>query len=216
MPTTSTSTASAGFDRTQDFGNLSEGDNANIRNNCGYLVGSQITKTFNGTTLVTVTVGPDGCLPTDINALDDGVGNPTALGRIGPLFATVGLEVAQATRVPRVRIDGQIHNANALGVRNSLVVQGTAADGGSGRWTNYFTLIGPAGNANVGGSGLGRTGGMILRWSMLGGSILAVGALLVMASRRRRTDDLPPANPSLGLGAGPATSAAGCRSGHAR
>jgi hypothetical protein len=179
-PSTTTTRALSGFDRVQDLGNKREGETFQITNNCDFA--GQVVKTINGTNDGTGT-GP--CPITTITIVDDGIGNPTALGRTPGLFGVIGLHLAQATRTPQIRVDGVLYNANALNVRNALVVQGTATGGLSGRWTNYFTIVPPAGPA-AGGNALGRTGAMILRWSLLGGALLAVGALLVMAARRRR------------------------------
>lgn len=174
-----------GFDLVQDLGNKREGETFTIANNSGFMPAAAGTKSFNGTPTGGFPFPANGTPVSTVTIVDDGVGTPTALGRVRPLLGAVGLNLAQANRTPRVRVDGVLYNANALGVRNSIVIQGQAADTGQGRWTNYFTIVVDGGN--VGGSGLGRTGTMIARWSMLGAALLAVGALLVMASRRRRT-----------------------------
>ncbi|HZN14486.1 MAG TPA: hypothetical protein VFB78_09490 [Acidimicrobiales bacterium] len=171
-----------GFDRSQDLGNKKEGDTFSIQNNCAF--SGTTNKTFNGNPAGT---GTGQCPTTVVTIFDDGLGNPTALGRLQPLFAAVGLHVAQGVRVPRVKVDNILFNASNLGVKNAIVLNGTAADteSAAGKWTNYFTIVGPGGG--VGGSGLSRTGAMILRWSLLGGALVAVGALMLMSSRRRRT-----------------------------
>jgi hypothetical protein len=177
-----------GFDRQQDLGILREGQTFQITNNCDFA--GNVTKTFNGSPIGTG-VGP--CPVTEGKILDDGIGPvQNTLGRVRPLFAAAGLHLAQANRTPRVVIDGTTYNANAIGVRNAIVVQGTATDTGPGKWTNFFTIAGPAGssvagNSDVAGNGLGRTGVMIVRWSLLGAALIAVGALLVLSGRRRRT-----------------------------
>ncbi|MBA3653324.1 MAG: hypothetical protein H0W70_03935 [Actinobacteria bacterium] len=168
-----------GFDRQSDLGNKTEGETFNTNSNCGFEPGSSAARSFNGAALDNKNADASGCVATQITVLSDGV----ALAR--PLFAAIGL--AQANGVPQVRIDGRTLTANQLGVRNALVVQGRVPGPAAnpGKWTNYFTIVGPAGKA-VSGGALSRTGAMIVRWSLLGAALVAIGALFVLASRRRR------------------------------
>ena len=144
---------------------------------CGFAPGVPVSITFNGATVGTFTAGSDGCVRLTIRVLEDGV----ALAQ--PVIAAAGLQLAQSGPQPRVSINGTEFNANRG--TNTLVATGTGANGASRTVTVRFTL-GAADGAG-GGGGLARTGAMVLRWSLAGGALLAVGALLVLADRRRGT-----------------------------
>jgi len=83
----------------------------------------------------------------------------------------------------QVRVEGATRAATCT--NNVLSVTGTAAGGGARTVTTSFGIDCPSGGG--GGGGLPRTGAMILRWSLGGGALLAVGALLVLSGRRRNT-----------------------------
>ena len=79
----------------------------------------------------------------------------------------------------QVRVEGTTTAATCA--NNVLSVTGTATGGGSRTVTTSFAIACPDGGA------LPRTGAMILRWSLGAGALLAVGALFVLAGRRRNT-----------------------------
>lgn len=168
----------AGFDRIQDLGDRRQGDTFTVRN-CDFRPGTLVNRTVNGAPAGQLTVGPDGCVTFTVTIAEDGV----ALGG-SPLIAAIGVRslFAQTARQPTISIDGVNYSASAVGVTTSIVVQGTANDGGSGRWNNVLRIVDP----RTGPGPIGRTGTMVLRWSLLGGATLAIGTLLLLSSRRRR------------------------------
>jgi hypothetical protein len=75
----------------------------------------------------------------------------------------------------QVRVEGATRSATCTD--DAISVSGTGATGGARTVTTSFAIACS--------DGLPRTGAMILRWSLGGGALLAVGALLVLAARRR-------------------------------
>lgn len=69
---------------------------------------------------------------------------------------------------------------------NTLAVSGPGATAATRTVNTVFGIDCPAPAATAGGT-LPRTGAMVLRWSLAGAALLAVGWLIVLADRRRRT-----------------------------
>ena len=159
---------------------LSEGQNR-TEQNCHLQPGSQATVTVNDQASDPLTVNPQGCAPLQFTAVSDGI---ALAGRL-PL-AVVGLQLAQNT-TPQIRVGQRTFNSRPLGTANLVVVKGVVPGPGAnvGQYNIRPTIIGPAG-ATTGAGSLSRTGAMILRWSLLGGALIAVGVLFTMAGRRRR------------------------------
>lgn len=160
---------------------LSEGQ-SRTEQNCNLQPGSQASDTFNDQATDPITVNPQGCAPLTFTATSDGI----AMSGLRLPLAAVGLQLAQNT-TPQIRVGQRTFNSRPLGTANLAVVRAPVPGpaGFFGQYNIRPTLIGPA-NAKAGGEALGRTGTMILRWSLLGGALVAVGALFVMAGRRRR------------------------------
>lgn len=139
---------------------------------CGFVPGSTVSLTFNGAPAGTATVGSNGCATITIQVVNPG----TALGR--PVFAVAGLQLAATGST--VKINGQTFTGLPPGQTNTIVATGTGTNGAARTVSVFFTTS--VGNAT---SPLVRTGAMILRWSLAALALIAVGALLVLADRRR-------------------------------
>jgi hypothetical protein len=143
---------------------------------CGFAPGVPVNITFNGGPVSGSFVsGSDGCVRLTIRVLSDGV----AVGQ--PIVAAAGLQLAQSGGA-RVSINGTEYAANRGS--NTLVASGTGANGAPRTVTVRFNL-GTADGGAAGGGGLARTGAMLLRWSAAAIALIGVGALLVVADRRR-------------------------------
>jgi hypothetical protein len=131
--------------------------------------------TLNGNAAGTDVVSPagSGCISQVVSLVNPG----SALG--GARFAAAGLQLAATA--PQVSIDGRVYNAQFGS--NSLAVFGQGTQGGNLTVIHTFTIATPAG---TGSGALPRTGAMILRWTLAALALVAVGALLVFADRRRR------------------------------
>ncbi|MGI8683516.1 MAG: hypothetical protein ACR2MO_00155 [Acidimicrobiales bacterium] len=116
-----------------------------------------VSVSLNGQSSVSDTADADGCVRTAIAVLS----------------------------ASQVRVEGATQAATCT--NDVLSVTGTAAGGGARTVTTSFGIDCPSGGGGGGGGGLPRTGAMILRWSLGGGALLAVGALLVLSGRRRNT-----------------------------
>jgi len=138
---------------------------------CGFLAGSTVTVTVNGGSAFTLTVGSNGCVTITISVTSAG----SAFGR--PVFATVGMQLAQTGST--LVINGHTITGNPPGVSNTIVVSGTGSDGNPRTVSVVFTT------STSSSSALPRTGVMILRWTLAALALIGVGALLVLADRRR-------------------------------
>jgi hypothetical protein len=174
-----------GFNVDVNLGNMREGD-SNTPGNPGYQGGTTCSVTVNGQAADPVTANANGQCPVPISVTSDGIPN-NALGARLPL-AVIGLNhlLAQTT-APQIKVGNRTFTANALGTQNLVVVKGAVPGpaANQGQYNIRFTVVGPAG-ASTGAGGLSRTGIMVVRWSLLGASLIAVGVLFIMASRRRR------------------------------
>lgn len=165
----------------QNLGNIAQGETETFQA-CGFQPGSTVTKTFNGQSAGTRTADANGCTTETVTVLEDGVATAT------PAFAVVGLQFAQQTTIPQVRIDGQTFPA--LVGTNTITDSGTGLNGQPRTVATTFTIQRPAaggagGGGGTGGGSLVRTGAMLLRWSLVAVALGAVGFLLVLASKRR-------------------------------
>ena len=135
--------------------------------------------TLNGNAAGTDVVSPpgSGCISQVVTLVNAG----SALSRAR--FAAAGLQLAATA--PQVSIDGRVYNAQFGS--NSLAVFGQGTQGGNLTVIHTFTIATPAG---TGSGALPRTGAMILRWTLAALALVAVGALLVFADRRRRVAPL--------------------------
>lgn len=84
--------------------------------------------------------------------------------------------------VTLVRVNGAEFAADCGPGANTLSVSGTGT-GGAPRVVN--TVFGIPCPADATGGLLPRTGALVLRWSLLGAALIAVGALVVLAERGR-------------------------------
>lgn len=159
----------------QFLGTFREGDTFTAVS-CGFADG--VALEFNTNDAGTDTLGADGCARQTVRIVEDGV----ALS--APVFAAAGLQLAAPT--PQVSVDGKIFEAKQG--RNDLTNFGISASplNPTREVHNLFDIAGPSGGGAVGGSGLPRTGAMILRWSLVALALVAVGTLLVLADRRRK------------------------------
>ena len=176
--------------RTIDLGTLAPGERASAED-CLFAPGTTITVVLNGAPIGTTTADQNGCVRVTVENINGGT---ISLGR--PAFAVAGLQVAQAgTDRVRITVNDLSREVNARRGENLLTLSGTGSNGAPRLVRIFFTLPGPAdaaadrgaaGRAAGGGGGaLSRTGGMIMRWSLAGVALAGIGALLVVADRRR-------------------------------
>jgi hypothetical protein len=158
----------------QFLGTFKEGDTFTAVS-CGFAEG--VALEFNTNDAGSDTLGADGCARQTVKIIEDGVALST------PVFAAAGLQLAAPT--PQVSVDGKIFEAKQG--RNDLTDFGVSASplNPDREVHNLFDIAKPSGA--VGGNGLPRTGAMILRWSLVALALVAVGTLLVLADRRRKT-----------------------------
>ena len=173
--------------RTIDLGSLSE-DERGVAEDCLFAPGATINVVLNGTPLGTATADQNGCVRVTITILSDG----TAMGTI--TFAAAGLQAAQSTPRARITVNELTRDANVQVRGNVLRLTGQGSNGAPRTVTILFDVGRPDGAAGAagaarggaaGGGALSRTGGMILRWSLAGVALAGIGALLVVADRRR-------------------------------
>lgn len=163
-------TAGSATSGTVNHGTIGSGQSF-IAESCQFSDG--VALQLNGNSAGSDTVESDGCTRQTVTVLSSG----TALG--GARLATAGLQLAATA--PSVSIDGRTYAAK--NGTNTLSVFGIGTNGGNRTVTHTFVI----GSAAAGsGSGLPRTGAMILRWSLAALALIAVGGLLVLADRRRR------------------------------
>lgn len=145
-----------------------------IFESCGFVPNSVVTLTLNGTAIGTDTVEGDGCARQTVTLAS------TSAGRA--VIAAIGAPTLLAQQgSASVVIDGRTFAARVGS--NTLVVSGTGANGAPRSVTHTFTI---AGAAAGGARGLARTGGMIARWTLAGGVLVAIGAGVVVLNRRRQ------------------------------
>jgi LPXTG-motif cell wall-anchored protein len=172
-PTGSTTPTTAGnTSGSINAGTLGSGGTVSV-DVCGFAPGSTVTITLNGGAVTTATVGSNGCATITIQVVSPG----TALGR--PVFAAAGLQLAQTSS--SLKINGVAATGLPPGQQNTIGATGTGSNLATRTVNVFFTTSTSA----TSGSGLPRTGVMILRWALAALGLIAIGALLVVADRRR-------------------------------
>jgi len=170
-PTGSTTPTTAGpTSGSINAGSLGAGGTVSV-DVCGYVPGSTVTYTLNGVGTGTGVAGSNGCATITIQVVSPG----TAIGR--PVFAAAGLRLAATSS--SLKINGVAATGLPPGQQNTIVASGTGTNLAPRTVSVFFTT------SVSGGGGLPRTGVMILRWSLAALALIAVGALLVFADRRR-------------------------------
>lgn len=148
---------------------------------CNFLPGAVITIVVNDTPISPNSVADaNGCIVEhfEIKA------NLVALGHLSVLRPLAVTGLAAGTNA-QIAVNGQVITIGPIGSVVTSVARGTGANTAPRTVTVKFTIVKKSAVDN---SGLARTGTTILRWSPLGLGLLAVGYLLVLASRRRRTN----------------------------
>lgn len=166
-PTTASPTAGS-----INAGTLGSGGSVSV-DVCGFVPGSTVSISLNGSPVTTATVGSNGCATITIQITSPG----TALGRA--VFAAAGLRLASTGST--LKINGVSATGLPPGQQNTIAASGTGSNLATRTVNVFFTTSTSSGTS----SGLPRTGIMILRWSLAALALIAVGALLVFADRRR-------------------------------
>lgn len=192
---TTTSTG-APTNQTQNEGAIPPGGSVTFTD-CNFQPGTNVGRSFNSQNVNGKTVDSNGCVATTVQ---DG-GPPPGAGNAAPaaLLAAVRAPqlLAQQTTgsARRVLIDGQ-QVTGRVGT-NTLVIQGTGANGASRTVTHVFELSGaPVGSdttragdtarsGSTSRSALARTGVVIGGLSLVAFVLLAVGVVLLRGGRRR-------------------------------
>jgi LPXTG-motif cell wall-anchored protein len=101
------------------------------------------------------------------------------------VFAAAGVQLAQqGTPVVRIDANGFVRERPARLGSNVLRLTGTGTNGQPRTVDIIFDIA--TRDRGVAGAPLPRTGAMILRWSLAGAALLAIGGALVLVDRRRR------------------------------
>jgi hypothetical protein len=139
---------------------------------CGFVAGSTVTISLNGSAVTTAVAGSNGCATITIQVINPGA----ALGRA--VFAAAGLHLAATGST--LKINGVTATGLPPGQTNAIAASGVGTNLAPRTVNVSFTVSSTGGT-----SGLPRTGLMILRWSLAALALIAVGSLLVLADRRR-------------------------------
>jgi hypothetical protein len=128
-----------------------------------------------GSSFGTATSDANGCVTVSVTVVNGGV----ALSLLRPIAAQgVHLAATGAT----VTINGVTGlTAKAPGAQNVVSVTGTGAAGNSRTDSVLFKTTG----SGAAGTSLSRTGAMILRWTIVGIVLIAIGAGVLVLNRRR-------------------------------
>lgn len=172
---------------TVNHGRLTEGQSITLRS-CGF--GEEPAVFFNNSLVdESDEIDAAGCAEQVLTVIEDGEPD-AALG--GPTLAAIRapLQLAQADITPIVEIEGQRFAARGNGRQNVVLNVGISRDGDD-RFVRHLFTLGDPGDAGRGrGRGaLARTGATVVRWGLPGVALLGVGALLVLAARRRNATD---------------------------
>ena len=116
-----------------------------------------------------------GAVTVAVNGQGGASDTAAANGVVSTTVAVLGVSL--------MRVEGVQFPANCGG--NTVAVTGSVATGGT-RTVNTSFDIACAATADASGL-LPRTGGAILGWSLAGIALVALGSLLVVSNRRRRT-----------------------------
>lgn len=148
---------------------------------CGYRVGTDVAMQTNNEPVPGDVADSNTCVQATFEiqgALAQALGAP----RVGNMLAVTGLAQARGNVV--VVVNGKPVTIGPLGSTVTTVAQGTGVNGEPRTVTVRFRVL--RASAVDGQGGLARTGATILKWSPLGGGLLAVGYMLLLVSRRRR------------------------------
>ena len=148
---------------------------------CGFAPGSNVTFDVNGVRVPGDKADANTCVQETFEIARNLVALRTA--GVSPMFAATGL--AQTAKNVLVTANGQAVKVGPLGSQVTSVANGTAVNGQARIVTVTFTVL--RASAVDGNGGLARTGTTILKWSPLGAGLIAVGYMLVLVTRRRRT-----------------------------
>lgn len=172
-PGTPTTVSSAPSSQTIDLGSKPLGSAQDVTE-CNFAPGTAITVVVNGTALSThPTADVQGCVVLHIEVLPTLV----ALGR-SPVRMLAATGLAAVANNVQVRVDGELVTVGPPGSVVTVVSSGTGINGSARSVSVRFTVVASSG-------GLIRTGAAIVKWAVLGVLLLGVGALLVLAARRR-------------------------------
>lgn len=152
---------------------------------CSYKAGDEVRITVNGQLVATLKADASGCVKVQIEVRAN-VGGTDALGATPTplqLLAATGLRTAAASNVEIV-VNGVPLTVGPYGSEVLGVATGTGANG-QPRTVNFkFTVVK---RGTIRSSGLVRTGAdTLMRFAPLGASMLGVGYLMLLASRKRR------------------------------
>ena len=157
-PGPTTTVAPAPTTHRQDEGALVAGTSTQF-DDCGFTPGSAVAVTFNGQAAGSATADSSGC-----------VHIPVVTGANGS-----------------VTVNGRAFAAQATG--NEVTATGVGSNGAGRTFTNTFAVVLGGSAVRVGGVDrarlLPRTGVAILRWVLVASALVALGAGMVLAERRR-------------------------------
>lgn len=108
-----------------------------------------------------------------------------ALGHGAGLRMLAATGLAAGSNV-QIKVNGQTLTVGPIGSVVTSVANGTGSNGAARTVTVKFTIVKPG---TVSNSGLARTGSTIVRFSPFAAGLVAVGYLLMLATRRRRDTD---------------------------
>ena len=158
----------------QDLGTLNVGQTASGTVG-GFNGSSNTTGALNGTDFGTIAADANGCVTVTVT--------PTAAGSALGLRIIAVQGVRLAATGSTVTINGVTGlTAKAPGQQNVITISGTGT-GGTVTRSVLFKVNGPG----VSGNSLSRTGVMILRWTIAGVVLIALGIAVLMLNRRRHS-----------------------------
>ncbi len=148
---------------------------------CGFKENTPVTFTVNNESVPGDTADSSTCVQETFEIQNGLVALRGA--RVGNMLAVTGL--AQTARNVVVVVNGKAIEVGPLGSVVTSIARGTGVNGAARTVTVSFTVL--RANQVDGSGGLARTGSAILKWSPLGVGLVAVGYMLVLVTRRRRT-----------------------------
>jgi hypothetical protein len=149
---------------------------------CGFQVNSNVTMQTNNEPVPGDTADSNTCAQVTFE-IQGGLAQALGVQRVGNMLAVTGLAQTRGNVV--VVVNGKAVTIGPLGSVVTTVARGTGVNGAPRTVTVSFTVL--RASQVDGQGGLARTGATILKWSPLGGGLLAVGYMLLLVSRRRRT-----------------------------
>ncbi len=182
-PATTSTTAPSGQDEvvTQSLGVLREGDVRTVRS-CGFERNSDVIVFFNESLVdESDEVDSAGCAEQILRIIEDGIAfAPRSLAAVGA--GSLDLAQTGTSTTPVVEIDGKRFTARA-NAQNVIQNIGFSPDGDERFVRTLFSIGG--GTSRGRGGALARTGATAVRWGLPGTALVGVGALLVLAAKRR-------------------------------